>query len=489
MTAPAEGAVSMEPAPAGAASTRSSRRRRPGRGPLDGRLVLTTLGLAVALALFVSRWPLPSIGVMCLGLLVLAVVRCPVVAAYAMLGASPLVAGIERGALIPVLRPNEALVLALGGALVARALFIVASGGGWRLRLTRVDIAILLMAITSSVVPLVWMYARGREIATDDVLFALRLWNFYAVFLVVRSSVRGETQVSRCLGVCVATGVIVALVGIAQVLGILPSPLPYYSLPELAGDPLRATSTTGSSFAMADVLVFDLAIALGWLIRVRTYRRSLAAICVLFVFGIVASGQISGTIALLVGVAVVALVSGAVRELLVVAPVVPLAGVALRPVVMERLKFIDPASGVPRSWHGRLDNLRTYFWPELSSDFNYLLGVRPAARATGRYAWEGYVWIESGHTWLLWAGGIPFFVSYWLYLWVAGRAVFEPARRRPGPSGVAALAALSSLAVIAVLMTFDVHLTLRAAADLHFSLLALACVPATGLGADATRAS
>jgi hypothetical protein len=159
--------------------------------------------------------------------------------------------------------------------------------------------------------------------------------------------------------------------------------------------------------------------------------------------------------------------------------VAPIAGLVFRPVVAARLSDIDPATGLPESWIFRLRNLRTHFWPELFSNFNFVLGVRPSARIRAPESWRDYVWIESGHTWLLWTGGIPLFLAFWWFLVVSLRRTAQVARARADAIGIAALASFSGLCVIAVLMILDPHLTLRGTADLLFALLALACTTAS----------
>ena len=59
------------------------------------------------------------------------------------------------------------------------------------------DGALLLLAVTSSFVPLAWMAIRGATIERDDLLYSLMLWKYYAVFLAFRFA--GCTRKPTCL--------------------------------------------------------------------------------------------------------------------------------------------------------------------------------------------------------------------------------------------------------------------------------------------------
>ncbi len=403
----------------------------------------------------------------------------PPVAAYALVALTPLIVGMNRGAIFPVLRPNEGLALVVGIAVVARAMMHIAAGERPRLRLRTVDASLILLVITGSVVPLAWLVVRGETPTSDDILYALALPKYLFIYLIVRFTVRSERDVRRCLWLSLAAGGAVALIGILQSLQL-------FGVPELLathyapyGDEAalylgRGSSTVAHAQAMADIMVFNLAIAAGLWVTGSGHRVLLGAASVVFVFGSLASGQFSGAIALVVGVTAVGFVTRRMsRSLLALTPVVTLAAIALQPVVDRRISAFSSPGRLPNSWVVRLENLRSHFWPQLFSDFHYVLGIRPAARIPIPGSTTAFVFIESGHTWLLWTGGLPFLAAFVLFLAANLRASMRIARRHRDAYGAAATASFAALAVLAVLTTFDPHLTLRGSADLGFALLAL----------------
>ena len=196
-----------------------------------------------------------------------------------------------------------------------------------------------------------------------------------------------------------------------------------------------------------------------------------AASC-LFVVGVLASGQISALIALVIALVSLAVLTQQARIIGVFGVIAATAGLLLRPVIERRLAGFGSASGLPVSWEGRWSNLTNHFWPPLFSHLNFLLGVRVSARVPAPGIATGYIWIESGYTWLLWAGGLPLLAAFGYFLWLhLTRAV--RLTHADGPVAAAALALSIGLIVIAVLMTIDPHLTYRGSADLLFALIAL----------------
>lgn len=459
-------------------------------------LALGATSVVVTVMAVAAYEPAAGLGILA-GLTVLAVIVArPVRAAFLYLAVTPLVAGLPRGAFIPQLRPSEALLALL---LLGVGLRLITEGlGGQRpesvrnFRVTNLDRAILAMAVFSSVTPLAWRAARGYRPLLDDLLFATVLWKYLLVFLLFRLVVVDQQQVRACVRIILGVGVIVGAIAIAQAVNTPGVPRLLAAVQE---EPLQAvtnyrgSSTLGTSHGVADVMAFNLSFSLAfWWLRVGPRWLTATGAC-FFGLACFASGQFSAAVALLV-VAVTFgwLIRRPWRTLAAAVPAAMMAGLLLWPVLQARLTSTD-ANGLPDSWAARRFNLTNYFWPELFRDGNWLLGVRPAGRLPSFEPWREWVYIESGHTWLLWTGGVPLLLAFAWLCWNALRGSLALAGgRRPDPgrepsepkrfaSGLG-LATVMALAVVFVLMLFDVHLTMRGPADVLFPLLALLTVPA-----------
>jgi hypothetical protein len=445
-----------------------------------GAAVAGVAAAACLVAALVVAVPAPLLLLGSVALLLMAAVALyPPFGLYLLLGLTPLLAGIDRGLAIPVLRPSEALLVLVGVGLLARGLVRTASGSPPRPTLDVLDRSLLVLAFTSSVVPVLWLLVRGRRLEQDDVLYALMMWKYYGIYLVARVSVRSRRQVRNCLVVSMVAASAVAVIAIFQSLhlfGVAQMLLRYYAPYGDTGAVLnnRGGSTLSLPIAVADLMTFNLAIAVGFLVRGRHHRRALLAMGILFVAGVLASAEFSGLIGLAVGIAVLAVITRRVREMAGFIPVLLVLGYfGLRPVIEQRLEGFSSASGLPESWAGRIHNLTNYFWPELFSHGNFVLGVQPAARVPTSTMSLGYIWIESGYTWLLWSGGIPLLLAFLWFLWVALRRHLPMASGRKDVVGIAATAVVVALVVIGLLMIIDPHLTYRGSADLLFALLGM----------------
>jgi hypothetical protein len=404
---------------------------------------------------------------------------------YLVVVCTPLTAGIDRGSLIPVLRPSEAIAALVAAALLLRWIFGLKSARDVAIRHSPVATAIVILALTSSLLPAVWLLLRDQPFTTDDLFYTLTIWKLFVVYLIVRAAHLDEPQMWRCFYLSVGTAVVVGVIGALQarhvgpVIDLLSK---YYTTNAnvAALENSRGSSTLALPIAVADLMSFNLAVVVGISFARRRLSPALALCGLVLLIGVVSAAQFSGVIGLAVGIITICVVTASARILRYIVPAGLFATVLLWPVIENRLAGFHTTYGLPVSWTGRLINLQNYFWPTLFAHNHYLLGVRPAARIVAPHRANGFIWIESGYTWLLWAGGIPLLLAFGYFVVIAARTGMRAFRSGFPAQRVAGLAVVTAVAITTVLMIFDPHLTYRGSADALFVLLALS-TPATQL--------
>ncbi len=434
-------------------------------------------GGAVVVGVLAARAPL-----MCLGLLLAAGFAAlvwwrPAIAAYAIVGVTPLVVGIDRGRLVPQMRVNEALVMFVVGVLCARAAVRLRPGHRIRVELDPVSRSFVWFALASSLIPIIFLLVRGRPVEMDDLTYAAVMWKFLLVYAVVRLAVRSEREVTVTLWVSLFAALLVGAIGIMQSLDLLGvralleplfAPFGYSDVVHSA----RAGSTVGLPAATADLMVLNIVIGLGLVFRKPALAWYVGPVVLVLVAAVFSAAEFSSVLGLMVAaVCFVALLRRPDLFMWFLAAL-PLAVVLLWPTIAPRLADFSSLHGMPTSWLVRYHNLANYFWPQIVDGSNFLLGVRPAARVPAEGAF-GFVWIESGYLWLLWGGGLPLFAAFCWFVRTSLKETGPAARQLATPSSVAALAVYCGLVSCVVLMIFDPHITYRGSADALFGLLAL----------------
>jgi peptidoglycan biosynthesis protein MviN/MurJ (putative lipid II flippase) len=441
--------------------------------PTSMALVLFALVVVPVLAAGVVFLGLvPVFGALCVVGIVCVVTVRPSYAAYIYLCLVPFITGIERGKLLPLLRPNEGLEVLLLLALVLNGVKTWSRGATLRVIVSTSDRAFLTLVLLGSVWPLAWLSLRGLPTKVSDVMAVLPLWRLLGLLVLFRVAVRTQTEVRNCCWIVLVSAVPLAVLAVLQSRGV---GVIDFALSGLWGDNSagRGGATLGSSIAVGDYLSFCFALGLLMRHHRKEHSRLLAGLAGVCALGALGSGQFSGFIGVVVVSVIVAQRTGAIRQMVKWAvPIGVVSASVIGPVVAQRFSGFTSEFGLPRSWLGRMDNLTNFYLPRLGN-FRFLFGVSPDSVLQAPETWREQIFLESGHLWFLWVGGVPMLCVFFWWLHAARNEAALAARSSDLDRSIAAEASRVALTLMAALTLIDMHLTLRGSADLLVVLFAL----------------
>lgn len=398
----------------------------------------------------------------------------PVFAPYLYLVALPFLAGIERGALVPSARPNEALLAVLLAGACFGGVVRYLRGDAVRLRLRPMDVPLGCLVLLSTVWPIASMMLRGQTPLGSDLSAVLPMCKLAALFLLVRMTVRTDAQLLRCARLIIWPGAVVAVVAILQTLNVGPvlDLLAAWWSTDAGGLSSRGTTTLGSSIATGDYVIICLSLVICCSLRGLLARREALVAGFVLGAGVLAAGQFSTWIAAAVAVVVILRRYPQLRRRAVkFLPVVGIAVLVGAPAFLGRMSDFSEGFAVPRSWLGRWDNISHFYLPRLD-DFGFVLGVSPDSVLPAPETWRDLIYLESGYLQLLWVGGLPLLAAF---IWLSVAVLTTTSRLRTRLDATGAYAATLEIAwwVVLVLSIIDIHLVLRGSGDLLFVLLAV----------------
>jgi hypothetical protein len=442
--------------------------------PSGPALITFALAAAVAAGVFAAFVGPIAIGIALMSALFALVAWRPVLASYVYLATLPFLAGPERGAVLPLLRPNEALlVVLLAGALTGgyvRAL----DGAPFRLRLCRFDIPLAAFLLLATVWPIASVMLRGVTPRMSDIAAILPVCKLALLYGLIRSTVRTPIQVLWCVRLVIGGAVALAAIAVLQTLSVGP----VLQLLEIwwptSPDPIdaRGASTLTNAIATGDYIAIGLTLLVVSGLRGLLSRRARVGAGLVLAAGLLAAGQFSTWLAALLMGALVLRRFGLPRISLVrIAPIVIVAAVLGAPALLRRIG--DLSGGSPQSWRVRWANLERFYLPELADHGRFLVGVSPNSVVIPNDNMRDVVYLESGYLQFLWMGGVPLLVAFA----VLSCAVFQLSRPLSfRDDGVGACASTLAIAwwMVMILSVLDAHLFMRGVGDLLFTFLGIA---------------
>ena len=445
--------------------------------------LLVGIVLAVILAGLTAFNPVLGImSALALFLLVLVVPR-PILIVYGLVLFVPLTGGLARGALVPVLRLGQVLVV------FAFILFLLArpSPQG-KSRLTVIDLAFVLFFLCEAVFPVLALYARGEHLdlnsgigSVTSLQTLLGPIQYYVLYRIIVATISSDRQIKLVLELSFIASILVSVIGILErFVAPVRSFIQTYYPPLVQGadvtlDQLRITSTLGHFSGLAAYLVFTIILVSACYTVGERMKISGLLLVITTVFDSIAlilTGTFAGWIGLAVGAIVLFILIKRIPKLFILI----VCGIALAALIFQsflaaRLNQQLGAGAIqgllPQSFAYRVDLWQSLFLPAIGQ--NLLFGAGPAPAVLNTWSAE-----ESQYFFLLLRGGLPYFFSYLLLIGVAMATCWRHIKsKRRDPAYCISIALLDILITMSVMNVSGEYFTYVGGTQVIWTLLAI----------------
>lgn len=387
------------------------------------------LGTMIGSTSLVGPW-LSIIVALGIVLLFYCIVR-PIALCFLLIAAVVLTSGMQRGAIAPLLKPNELAFLMAGATVLAVSLIDVQ----FRPRgLGYFGFSILLLGVGTVLIPLASYLLRKIELSAKDLLTLAAPLQYFLIFWVFSSIPKSHKDLYKLMSWMVIAGSLVAVIGLLQAanLGFVQYLLDRYypsSHGDVAADVGRVTSLLGAWNATGIFLMTAALVAWGLLKDAVSRRdKSIMLFCLATtILALVATGSFTGIITLVVGIVLLSLLQRRGTQLLpmllLCLLVIVAAGVLLQPILIPLIeqRFEYQFSGtqgqegwIPQTLSFRFRIWSEFFWPAIRN--NLIWGVRPTIPSG--FGWHAP---ESQYIFLLFSFGMAGLAS-WIVWWFGSAA-------------------------------------------------------------------
>ena len=403
--------------------------------------------------------------------------RRPAVACALLALAIPLTAGIARGAVVPLLRVNEVLLLVVAAGAVLHVLLRPRP-----LAFTGLDLAVLAFCLTGVVVPWAVIVLTRAPAETNDWLVVVGPVQYLLVYLLFSRAAPSPGELRLFFHLCLLASIPVAAVALLQSLdvgGVRELVDTYYpTAPLPSWDPVyRPASLLGhySAVGAFGLLNLLLALALAATRHPGFPRWWLAVVMGANLVSLVAAQTYAPIVVVPLGVAAVLLVARRLpwRPLLAATPVLAASAVALWPTIGARVAVQFPGasgSGLPETLQTRVDFWQEFFFPSLLRHGPWFgTGTLIPQDVPERLV----NFVDNGHLWQLFRAGLAGLAVLAVMLAAVTGAAWAARRSGDVSHRVIGAACLGAVISLVLLDTTSEYLTFTAVSQEFWMLVGL----------------